>query len=172
MDLTEVSRVNSMTPEMLLTEIGPDLDRFPTAAAPCSWSRLCPSPKISGGQVLSLRTRPTENRAALVLRMAARTLHCGDSFLGYYSRRMKAHMGTPKAINAAAHELSRIICHMVTLPNNHTTPPSFRRRRCAADTRNQPNFTHKPVSSNSNPCQSLLYLERAEGSFGEPLKAA
>jgi transposase len=61
-DLTEVPGINSLTAQMLLTEIGPNLSRFPTAAAFCSWLRLCPDPKISGGQVLSSRTRPTKNR--------------------------------------------------------------------------------------------------------------
>ena len=41
-DLTEVPGINSLTAQMLLTEIGPDLFRFPTAAAFCSWLRLCP----------------------------------------------------------------------------------------------------------------------------------
>ena len=113
-DLTEVPGINSLTAQMLLTEIGPDLSRFPTAAAFCSWLRLCPNPKISGGQVLSSRTQPTKNRAALALRMATQGLHRSDSFLGDYFRRMKARMGAPKAMTATAHKLARIIYHMVT----------------------------------------------------------
>jgi hypothetical protein len=35
-DLTEIPGVNSLA-QMLLTEIGPNLDRFPTAASFCSW---------------------------------------------------------------------------------------------------------------------------------------
>jgi transposase len=70
-DLTQVPRINTLTAEMLLTEVGPDLSCFSTAAAFCSWLRLCPDPKISGGQVLSSRTRPMKNRAALALRMGA-----------------------------------------------------------------------------------------------------
>ena len=92
-DLAEIPGINSLTTQMLLTEIGPNLDRFPTAAAFCSWLRLCPDPRISGGQVLPSRTRPTKNRAAL---------------------RMKARMGTPKAMTATAHKLARIIFHMIT----------------------------------------------------------
>jgi transposase len=113
-DLTEVPGINSLTAQMLLTEIGPDWSRFPTAAAFCSWLRLCPNPKISGGQVLSSRTQPTKNRAALALRMATQGLHRSDSFLGDYFRRMKARMGAPKAMTATAHKLARIIYHMVT----------------------------------------------------------
>jgi hypothetical protein len=80
----------------------------------CSWLRLCPDPKISGGQILSSRTRPTKNRAALALRMGTQGLHRSQSYLGDYFRRMRARMGTPKAMTAAAHKLARIMYHMVT----------------------------------------------------------
>jgi len=76
--------------------------------------RICPDPKISGGQVLSSRTRPTKNRAALALRMATQGLHRSDTFLGDYFRRMKARMGVPKAMTATAHKLARIVYHMIT----------------------------------------------------------
>lgn len=108
-DLTQVPGINTLTAQMIFTEIGPDLSRFPTDAAFCSWPRLCPDPKISVGQVLSSRTRPTKNRAALALRMAAQGLHRSQSYRGDDFRRMKARMGTPKAMTAAAHKLARII---------------------------------------------------------------
>jgi transposase len=113
-DLTQVPGINTLTAQMLLTEVGPDLSRFPTAAAFCSWLRLCPNPKISGGQILSSTTRPTKNRVALALRMAAQGLHRSQSFLGDYFRRMKSRMGTPKAMTAAAHKLARIVYHLIT----------------------------------------------------------
>jgi transposase len=45
--------------------------------------------------------------------MAAQGLHRSQSFLGNYFRRMKARLGTPKALTAAAHKLARIIYHML-----------------------------------------------------------
>jgi transposase len=113
-DLTQIPGINTLTAQMLLTEVGPDLSRFPTVAAFCSWLRLCPEPKISGGKVLSSKTRPSKNRAALALRMAAQGLHRSQTFLGDYFRRMKSRLGAPKALTAAAHKLARIVYHMVT----------------------------------------------------------
>ena len=113
-DLTAVPGINSLTAQMLLTEVGPDLSRFSTPAAFCSWLRLCPNPKISGGQVLSSGTRPTKNRAAVALRMATQGLCRSNTFLGHYFRRMKARMGTPKAMTATAHKLARIVYYMIT----------------------------------------------------------
>lgn len=112
-DLTQVPGLNPLTAQVLLTEIGPDFSRFPTVGAFCSWLRLCPDPKISGGRILSAKTRPTKNRAALALRLAAQALHRSQTFLGEYFRRMKARLGAPKAVTAAAHKIARIIYHMV-----------------------------------------------------------
>lgn len=118
-DLTQVPGINTLTAQMLLTEVGPDLSRFPTAAAFSSWLRLCPNPKISGGQILSSTTRPTKNRLALALRMAAQGLHRSQSFLGDYFRRMKSRMGTPKAMTAVAHKLARIVYHLITTQHEY-----------------------------------------------------
>lgn len=53
-------------------------------------------------------------RAATALRMAAQSLHHSKSALGDFYRRMRAKLGAPKAITAAAHKLARIIFHLVT----------------------------------------------------------
>jgi transposase len=112
-DLTQVPGINPLTAQVLLTEVGTSLARFPTPAAFCSWLRLCPEPRISGGQVLSSKTRPTKNRAALALRLAAQALHRSQTFLGDYFRRMKARLGAPSAITAVAHKLARIVYHLI-----------------------------------------------------------
>jgi transposase len=46
--------------------------------------------------------------------MAAQSLHHSKSALGDFYRRMRAKMGAPKAITAAAHKLARIIFHLIT----------------------------------------------------------
>jgi hypothetical protein len=53
--------------------------------------------------------------------MGAQGLHHSQSFLGDYFRRMKARMGTPKAMTAAAHKLARIVYHMVTKQQEYDT---------------------------------------------------
>jgi transposase len=46
--------------------------------------------------------------------MAAQSLHHSKSGLGDFYRRMRAKLGAPKAITAAAHKLARTIFHLVT----------------------------------------------------------
>ena len=113
-DLTQVPGINVLTAQTLLAEIGPDVSRFPSGSEFASWLGLCSDNRISGGKILSVRTRKVKNRAATALRMAALSLHRSQSFLGHFYRRMRAKLGAPKAITATAHKLARILYHMVT----------------------------------------------------------
>jgi len=113
-DLTAIPGINAMTAYVLLSEVGRDLSGFRSAAAFASWLGLCPDNRVSGGKVLSSRTRPVNHRLAHALRLAAQALFRSQSWLGQYFRRMRAKLGAPKAITAAAHKLARIVFHMLT----------------------------------------------------------
>jgi transposase len=113
-DLTLVPGLSALTVHTLVTEIGTDFSRFPNVAAFTSWLTLCPGSKKSGGKVLSSKTRKSNNRLAAALRLAAQTLHKSQSYLGAYYRRMRARLGAPQAITAAAHKLARIIYHLIS----------------------------------------------------------
>jgi transposase len=60
-----------------------------------------------------MRSKPTANRAATALRLAAQGLVNSDSALGAYYRRMRARLGAPKAITATAHKLARLVYSML-----------------------------------------------------------
>jgi len=113
-DLTSVPGLSALTVHTLVTEIGTDLKRFPTVGSFTSWLTLCPGSKKSGGKVLSSKTRKSNSRAAAALRLAAQTLHKSNSHLGTFYRRMRARLGGPQAITAAAHKLARIIYHLIS----------------------------------------------------------
>jgi transposase len=113
-DLTQVPGLEAMTVHTFFTEVGRDLSRFPSANHFASWLGLCPDNRISGGKLLSVRTRKLKSRAAEALRLAAQSLHHSHSVLGDYYRRMRTRLGAPKAITAAAHKLARIVYHLLT----------------------------------------------------------
>jgi hypothetical protein len=108
-DLTEVDGVDAYTVAKVIGEIGTDMSAWPTVKHFTSWLGLCPGNKISGGRVLSSRTKPCANKAATALRIAAQTLYRSQSALGAFLRRMKMRLGPQAAITAAAHKLARII---------------------------------------------------------------
>jgi transposase len=108
-DLTTIEGIEEGTALVILSEIGTDMTRWPSVKHFCSWLGLCPQYKISGGKVLARRVRPGAQRVTVALRLAARTLHHSQSALGAFLRRMKARLGTPKAITATAHKLARLV---------------------------------------------------------------
>ena len=112
-DLTKVDGLDSLTVLKLISEIGLDMNRWPTAKHFASWMGLSPGSKISGGKVLSAKTKKCANRAAHYLRLAAYSLHSSKSAIGAFFRRKKAHLGPAKAITATAHKLARIIYNML-----------------------------------------------------------
>lgn len=74
--------------------------------------------RISGGRVLSRRTRKVANRASAILRMAALVIGRTDTWLGRFNRRKKAHLGAPKAITATARKLACVVYHLLKYQEN------------------------------------------------------
>jgi transposase len=109
LDLTEIEGISEVTALTIISEIGPEVSKFPTVKKFCSWLGLCPNWKKTGGRVKSSRTRPGVNRAATAFRLAAHGLHRSQGALGAFLRRMKARLGAPAALTATAHKLARIV---------------------------------------------------------------
>ena len=113
-DLTQVPGLQVSTALVLFTELGPDfVTRFPTAKCFSSWLGVCPDNRITGGKIISVKTRDVKSRSAMALRLAAQSLWHSKDYLGECFRRWKARLGTPKAITAMAHKLARIIWHLI-----------------------------------------------------------
>jgi transposase len=113
-DLTRINGLGLAAVTKILTEIGPDLSRFATVKHFCSWLGLSPGTKISGGKVLSAKTKRSVNRVRQVLKMAAMSLSRCDSALGAFYRRLCARMDKPSANTAVAHKLARMMYFMLT----------------------------------------------------------
>ncbi len=112
-DLTRIDGVDGFTALKVVSEIGTDMTKWESAKHFASWLGLSPSNRITGGRVMSSKTKASANRAAAALRLAANALHRSDSALGAFLRRKKAHLGAPKAITATAHKLARLIYSML-----------------------------------------------------------
>jgi transposase len=112
-DLTDIPGVSAVTAQVVLTEVGPDLHRFRNASAFASWLGLCPENRISGGKILSCKTRRVKSRAALALRLGANSLCRAKGYFGEFFRRMRAKLGTAQAITATAHKIARVLYHVL-----------------------------------------------------------
>jgi transposase len=118
-DLTTIPGLSVLNVQTIIAEVGPDLTRFRSAAAFSSWLGLCPDNNVSDGKVLQTATRRVKNRLAAALRMAAQSLQASQSALGEFYRRVRARLGAPKAITAAAHKIARMIYHLITTRTNY-----------------------------------------------------
>lgn len=119
-DLTRIDGIDVTTALAVISETGADMSRFATVGHFTSWLGLCPGTKITGGKVMSGKTKRVTNRAAQALRIAAAALRSSKSALGAYYRRMCSRMDKPKAVTAAAHKLARLIYTMLTKGEEYT----------------------------------------------------
>ena len=121
----------------VISEVGTDMTKWPSAKHFASWLGLSPHNRITGGKVISSKTKASANRAAAALRLAANALHRSGSALGAFLRRKKVHLGAPKAITALPTSWpgsSTPCCataRSTWTPARNTTRSSIRTGRCA-----------------------------------------
>jgi transposase len=114
MDFTQIDGLEALTVQAIISEVGLDPTRFPTSKHFTSWLGICPGSKISGGKILSSKTRNVVNRASNAFRIAAQSLANSQTALGGFYRRIRTRSGAPIAITATAHKLARIFYHLWT----------------------------------------------------------
>ena len=104
--MTQIHGLGSSLALKLIGECGTDLRAWPSAKHFTSWLCLAPGNKISGGKVLSSRTRRSSSRAAALLRLAATTIGRSDTALGAFYRRLAGRIGKQKAVTATARKIA------------------------------------------------------------------
>jgi transposase len=112
-DLAAVDGIGPSLAQTILSEIGTDMTRWPTAKHFASWLGLAPHNDISGGRVLRSRTLPTRNCAGQAFRQAAVVVSRTSTALGAYYRRKRAQGGPQFAQVATAHKIARIVYHLL-----------------------------------------------------------
>jgi transposase len=124
---TDLSGIYGLGPGNLLTiisECGTDMEKWPTAKHFTSWLGLAPQNKISGGRVLSSRTRPGSSRAGSAFWMAALIASRSQTAIGAFSRRLAVRCGKQKAHVATARKLAELFYRAVRYGVSHMDPGS------------------------------------------------
>lgn len=121
-DLTQIHGLGPYLALKLVGECGTDLSAWPDAKHFTSWLCLAPSNKISGGKVLSSRTRRTGSRAAALLRLAAVTVGRTETALGAFYRRLSARVGKAKAVTATARKIAVLFYNTLRYGMAYTDP--------------------------------------------------
>ena len=105
-DLSQIHGFGPYTVLRLIAECGDDMRKWPTVKHFTSWLTLAPGNKISGGRLLSSKTRRSSNRAAVLFRIAAVNIGRTQTALGAFYRRLSARVGKAKAVTATARKLA------------------------------------------------------------------
>src|SRR3981189_1816957 len=116
------STASAPTTLKLIAECGDDLTSWPSAKHFTSWLGLAPSNKVSGGKMLSSRTRRSGGRAAALLRLAAVTVGRTDTALGAFYRRLSSRIGKAKAVTATARKIAVLFYNAVRHGMDYVDP--------------------------------------------------
>jgi transposase len=112
--LDEVTGINQRIAQIVVAELGIQLDQFPSEGHLVSWAGLCPEAKISAGKRLSTKTGKGNRWLKQALIEAAHgAARSKNTYLGAYYQRLKKRMGSKKAIVALAHRILVIIYHLL-----------------------------------------------------------
>lgn len=114
-DLCQIDGVGVETAYVVLSEIGPDVSRFPTEDNFVSYIQLAPHVSVTGGKPIHKKKRKgsTSTRVAESCRMAALSLKHSQSALGAYYRRISARKGPSVAVFATARKIAILIYRML-----------------------------------------------------------
>ena len=113
-DITQIDAIGVETVEVVLSEYGSDLSRFPTEKQFVSPVTLAPHVVKSGGKAVKKRKRNTAStRVAAALRMAALSLRHSQTALGAYYRKLARRIGGDIAVFATARKLATLIYRLL-----------------------------------------------------------
>lgn len=113
-DLTSIDAIGVETVQVVLSEYGPDLSRFPSEKEFVSHVTLAPRRPMSGGKPVKKKRRNTAStRVAAALRMAALSLRNSPTALGAYYRKIARRIGGDVAVFATARKLATLIYRLL-----------------------------------------------------------
>jgi transposase len=112
-DLCAIPGIDALTAQTVLTEVGLDVERFPSEKHFASWLCLSPNNRKTGGRTRSTRSRRSSHRLTTALKVAAQSVGRSKSALGAFYRRLRARLGPAQANTATARKLACLIYRML-----------------------------------------------------------
>jgi len=112
--LDTIPGVGREAAEIIVSEIGNDMSRFPTADHLAAWAGVSPGNNESAGKRRSGRTRKGNQALRTVLNQAAHAAaHTKNTYLSAQYHRLAGRRGAKKAIVAVEHSILVIAYHLI-----------------------------------------------------------
>jgi hypothetical protein len=113
--LASIPGIGRRTAEVLIAEVGTDMDRFPTGAHLASWAGMCSGNDESAGKRRSGKTRKGSPWLRSALIEAARAAGRSKGiYLAAQYHRLAARRGTKRAAVAVGHTILVISYHLLS----------------------------------------------------------
>ncbi|HEX2173786.1 MAG TPA: transposase [Dehalococcoidia bacterium] len=113
--LQTIPGVGQRVAEVIVTEVGADLSRFPTAGHLASWAGLCPGHDESAGKRRSGRThRGNRSLRTTLVEAAHAAAHTKATYRATQFHRLAARRGQKRAAVAVAPSILVIAYHLLT----------------------------------------------------------
>ena len=112
--LEKMPGLGKRTGEVILAEIGQNMNRFPTAGHLCSWAGVCPGNNESAGKRRSGKTRNgNKTLKSILVECAQAASKHKDSFFYSQYQRIAIKRGKQRAKMAVAHSMLIAIYYMI-----------------------------------------------------------
>jgi transposase len=133
--LAEIPGISPDLAASIISETGPDMSRFPTAAHLVSWAGLCPTARQSGPRNRNGKKGQGNTYLRGYLGQAANGAARTATFLGERSGRIARRRGSARAQVAVARSILVIIWHLLKNPEARFTDlgPDYHERRTSKD---------------------------------------
>ena len=149
-ELVAVTGLAASSAQTIGSASGTDRRKCPPVTPGCSWRGLAPRHDSSGGQVVRSRTLPVGKPATHAWRQAAPAGARSASACGASFRALRARLGPQQALVATAHQLARVVDHVLKKRE------AFTETSAAEETRQRQERARKHLTRRANTLGSTL----------------
>ncbi len=132
-NLMSITGLGSNTILQVISEVGTDMSKFPSAKHFAAYLGFVPRNKITGGVIISSSTDRTKSRAAQAFKKIIPSISRSDSAFAAFYHRISAKAGTGKAITATCRKLAMAFYNTIVLGQDYVEEGNKRYKQRLAD---------------------------------------